>query len=100
SGDAHAASPDNRQGHFTKRLAQVEDIIRRNQLVTLPDRTVQIRLATAAESAQMPSASLRAPRLIGNTGEQGVFIFHWPIRPTTVKRRRSMISRSMQRHGP
>src|SRR5205085_7924152 len=38
--------------HYKKRLAQIEEIVRREHLVTLPDREAQIKLASAAESAQ------------------------------------------------
>ena len=59
---------------FTSRLADVEGIIARERIVTLPDRKARIRLASAAETAQVPSAHMRAPRLIGNTGEYGEFV--------------------------
>src|SRR6185437_1416298 len=44
------------------------------KLVTLPERPARIRLATPAESAATPIAHFQAPRLVGNTGEQGVFV--------------------------
>ncbi len=43
--------------HYQKRLAEIEGIIRREHLVTLPDRPAIIRLATAAETAQQPAPS-------------------------------------------
>jgi uncharacterized protein (DUF885 family) len=60
--------------HYRQRLADIEAIIRRERLVTLPSRPARIRLATAAESAQQPAPHMDAPRLIGNTGEQGEFV--------------------------
>ena len=68
--------------HYQARLAQVEEIIRREKIVTLPERKARIRLASEAESAQQPAPSMRAPRLIGNTGEQGEFIL--PLRVPTA----------------
>jgi uncharacterized protein (DUF885 family) len=59
---------------YQERLRQLEEIIRRERLVTLPQRPARIRLATAAESAQQPAPNMRPPRLLGNTGEQGEFI--------------------------
>jgi hypothetical protein len=60
--------------HYDKRLAQIEDIIRRERLLTLPDRPARIVLASAAETAQQPAPHMRPPRLIGNTGERGEFV--------------------------
>jgi hypothetical protein len=59
---------------YQRRLAQIEDIIRREGIVTLPQRKAAIRLATAAESAQQPAPNMSPPRLIGNTGEHGEFL--------------------------
>jgi len=59
---------------YQERLRQLEEIITREKLVTLPQRPARIRLATAAESAQQPAPNMRPPRLLGNTGEQGEFI--------------------------
>ena len=60
--------------HYRKRLEEIEAIIRREKLVTLPEREARIRLASDAESAQTPAPSMRPPRLLGNTGEMGEFI--------------------------
>ncbi len=60
--------------HYRKRLQEIEAIIRRETLVTLPEREARIRLATDAEAAQTPAPSMRPPRLLGNTGEMGEFI--------------------------
>lgn len=60
--------------HYKQRLAEIEGIIRRERLVTLPSRPARIRLATAAESAQQPAPHMDPPRLIGNKGEQGEFV--------------------------
>jgi uncharacterized protein (DUF885 family) len=60
--------------HYKQRLADIEAVIRREHLVTLPDRPARIRLGTLAESAQQPSPYMHPPRLIGNHGEQGEFV--------------------------
>ena len=59
---------------YTKRLAALEDITRREHVVTLPQRKARIRLASEAESAMQPAPHMDAPRLIGNTGEYGEFV--------------------------
>ena len=59
---------------YTGRLDQIEDVIRREGLVTLPKRDAVIRLATEAESAAVPAPHIDPPRLIGNTGEAAEFV--------------------------
>ena len=55
-------------------LDQIESIVRREQIVTLPTRKAVIRLGTEAESAASPAPHLDTPRLIGNTGEPAEFV--------------------------
>jgi uncharacterized protein (DUF885 family) len=59
---------------YKKRLGDVQDIIRAEHVVTLPQRDMAIRLGSAAETAQEPAPHMDAPRLIGNTGQYGQFI--------------------------
>lgn len=59
---------------YQGRLTEIEGIIRKQRLVTLPDRPARIRLGTPAENAQQPAPHMMPPRLIGNTGEQGEFV--------------------------
>jgi hypothetical protein len=59
---------------YTQRLHQIEDIVRREDIVTLPQRDAAIRLASEAESAASPAPHLDPPRLIGNTGEPAQFV--------------------------
>ena len=68
--------------HYKARLAEIEAIIRREHLVTLPARPARIRLATAAETAASPAPNMRPPRMLGNTGEQGEFVLPLNV-PTT-----------------
>jgi hypothetical protein len=60
--------------HYQARLKQLEEIIAREKLVTLPTRPARIRLASPAETAASPAPNMRPPRLVGNTGEQGEFV--------------------------
>jgi hypothetical protein len=59
---------------YSKRLATLEEIARRERVVTLPARKAVIRLASEAESAMQPAPHMNPPRLIGNTGEYGEFV--------------------------
>ena len=59
---------------YMQRLAAIEDIIREQEIVTLPDRAASIRLATEAESASIPAPFMSPPQLIGNTGQYGEFV--------------------------
>jgi Bacterial protein of unknown function (DUF885) len=60
--------------HYQKRLAEIEGIIRREHLITLPDRPAIIRLASAAETAQQPAPHMEPPPLMNNHGERGQFV--------------------------
>ena len=59
---------------YQARLASLEAIVRREDIVSLPERPAVIRLGTPAESAAQPAPHLRPPRLIGNTGESAEFV--------------------------
>ena len=59
---------------YEDRLKQIEKIIVDKQLVTLPDRPAQIRIATAAETAQQPAPHMSPPPFMHNTGQKGEFI--------------------------
>jgi uncharacterized protein (DUF885 family) len=74
--------------HYQARLKELEAIIAREKLVTLPTRPARIRLASAAETAASPAPNMRPPRLIGNTGEQGEFVLPLNVPSTdgTVQR--------------
>ncbi len=74
--------------HYKERLAEIEKVIARERLVTLPARPARIRIATEAESAASPAPNMRPPRLIGNTGEQGEFVLplNFPGKEGEIKR--------------
>jgi hypothetical protein len=60
--------------HYQSRLAQIEDILRTQHLITLPDRPAIIKIATAAETAQQPAPHMDPPPLLNNHGERGAFV--------------------------
>ncbi|HYO16663.1 MAG TPA: DUF885 domain-containing protein [Thermoanaerobaculia bacterium] len=64
--------------HYEARIKALEEIIRREGIVTLPDRPMKFRLASEAESVGSPAPHMQPPRLIGNTGEMGEFVL--PLR--------------------
>jgi len=67
---------------YQQTLKNIEEIIRRERLVTLPNRPARIRLATAAETAQQPAPHMDPPPLLNNTGQQGEFVLPLNV-PTT-----------------
>jgi uncharacterized protein (DUF885 family) len=60
--------------HYQERLKQIEEIVRKEHLITLPERPAIIHLATAAETAQQPAPHMVPPPLINNHGERGAFV--------------------------
>src|SRR6267378_3097758 len=68
---------------YRERLKQIEDIIVREQIITLPQRAASIRLASEAESAAIPAPYMNPPRLLGNRGELGEFVL--PLRNPNAK---------------
>ena len=60
--------------HYNAVLREIEAIIVREGLVSLPDRDAGIKVASAAETAAQPAPHLQPPRLIGNTGEYPIFV--------------------------
>ena len=64
--------------NYEKRIAEIDDIIRRERLVTLPARPMKIKLASEAESADTPGPYHVSPPMINNVGETGVFVL--PLR--------------------
>ncbi len=59
---------------YESRLHQIEAVITEHKVVTLPSRPAIIRLATAAETAQVPAPHMQPPPFLHNTGQRGVFI--------------------------
>ncbi len=55
-------------------ITEIENIIRREKILTLPDRPMLMRIASEAENAAQPAPHYQPPPLIGSKGEQGVFV--------------------------
>jgi len=65
---------DKLMAKYREIMLELDAIIEREGLVSLPDEPARVRMATAAETAQQPAAHLDIPRLVGNTGEFPEFI--------------------------
>lgn len=59
---------------YLAHLADIEAIIRKNRIVSLPDRAAIIKLSTAAEAARQPAPHMVPPPFLNNTGQRGVFV--------------------------
>jgi uncharacterized protein (DUF885 family) len=55
-------------------IGKIEDTIRREHIVTLPQREMQIHVASEAEAASTPAPHMDPPPLINNHGERGTFV--------------------------
>jgi Bacterial protein of unknown function (DUF885) len=73
--------------HYERRIKDLERIIQREKLVTLPKRAMRFRLASEAESARLPAPYFQPPRLLGNTGQMGEFIL--PLRVPSADKTKS-----------
>jgi len=70
-----SAIPDDKlESTYRDVNAILEDQIRQNHVLTLPDSQLQMRLSTKAEAAAIPAPHMMPPPLVGNTGQQGIFI--------------------------
>jgi hypothetical protein len=65
---------DQVESYYAGIIAKIEDIIRRERIVTLPGRAMIMRLASEAENAAQPAPHMQAPPLINNKGERGQFV--------------------------
>ncbi|MEA2720720.1 MAG: hypothetical protein QOJ39_2584 [Candidatus Eremiobacteraeota bacterium] len=66
---------------YRKRLDEIEQIVRRENLVTLPERPARIRVGSLAESAESPAAHMNPAPLVGNTGQVGEFVLPLDVPP-------------------
>ena len=69
-----AIDGDKMLDHYHAILKDIEEIIVREGIISLPEREAGIRIASAAETAVQPAPHLDVPRLIGNTGEFPNFV--------------------------
>jgi hypothetical protein len=60
--------------YYHEVIGKIEDIIRREHIVTLPDRAMIMRLASEAENAAQPAPHMQPPPLVNNKGERGTFV--------------------------
>ena len=65
-------------------ITRIEDIIRREHIVTLPERAMIMRLASEAENAAQPAPHMQPPPLVNNKGERGQFILTTGNPPATA----------------
>lgn len=62
------------EAHYATVNRELEAVIERERIVTLPARPMVVRLASEAESAAQPAPHMEPPPLVGNTGERGQFV--------------------------
>lgn len=55
-------------------MPELERLIAQHRVVTVPNRPMQMRLGTEAESAAQPAPHFLPAPLVGNTGQQGTFV--------------------------
>lgn len=60
--------------YYHQVIGKIEDIIRTQNLVSLPNRQMQMRVASEAESASQPAPHMDPPPLINNHGQRGTFV--------------------------
>ncbi|MCC8626225.1 DUF885 domain-containing protein [Xanthomonas vesicatoria] len=65
---------DQLETHYRGVIDQIDPIIRQQRIVDVPNRPMQMRLGSAAESAAQPAPHFLPAPLIGNTGQQGQFV--------------------------
>jgi hypothetical protein len=65
---------DQVEAYYHDIITQIEAIIRREHIVTLPERAMIMRLASEAENAAQPAPHMQPPPLVNNKGERGTFV--------------------------
>jgi hypothetical protein len=60
--------------YYHEVIEKIEEGIRRERIVSVPERSLVMRLASAAETAVQPAPHYMPPRLLHNTGERGQFV--------------------------
>jgi hypothetical protein len=66
--------PDRILALYRDRLKDIEEIVVRERIISLPRRAASVRLASEAESAAVGAPFMNPPRLVGNRGEVGEFV--------------------------
>ena len=62
------------EAYYAEVIKQIEVIIVREHIVTLPERAMIMRLASEAENAAQPAPHMQPPPMINNKGERGQFV--------------------------
>ncbi|HEY4559372.1 MAG TPA: DUF885 domain-containing protein [Lysobacter sp.] len=66
---------DQIESHYrTVVMPELDRLIAANRVVELPNRPMQMRVGTPAESAAQPAPHFLPAPLVGNTGQQGTFV--------------------------
>ena len=65
---------DQLESHYRGVIDAIDPIIRRQGIVDVPQRPLQMRLGSEAESAASPAPHYLPAPLVGNTGQQGTFV--------------------------
>jgi len=73
---------DQVEPYYHEVIGKVEDIIRREHIVTLPERAMIMRVGSEAETAAQPAPHMQPPPLINNKGERGTFVLTTGNPPT------------------
>lgn len=67
-------APEQVEATYHEVIGKIEEIIRRERIITLPERAMLMRVASPAETAAQPAPHMDPPPLIGNKGERGTFV--------------------------
>jgi len=87
----HRVAGDQAVDFYRGVLSDIEEIIEREELVTLPERDAGIEFASKARSAATPAPFMQVPRMLNNTGEYPKFMIphlekdedgNWPFADT------------------
>ncbi|MCD9095460.1 DUF885 domain-containing protein [Luteimonas fraxinea] len=62
------------EASYREVIDAIDPIIERENIVDVPQREMQMRLGSDAESAAQPAPHFRPAPLVGNTGQQGTFV--------------------------
>jgi len=65
---------DQLEHYYRGVIDQIDPIIRKQGIVDVPQRPMQMRLGSPAESAASPAPHFLPAPLVGNTGQQGQFV--------------------------
>ena len=73
---------DSIEPYYHDVIGKIEAIIREQNIVSLPQRAMIMRLASEAESASQPAPHMDPPALVNNHGERGSFVLPLGNPPT------------------